>query len=388
MTTSFDQLLESEAYTGICRTLAQQTTPRHWDTLSRAQWLSRVTIAEQEGVAPILYWHFKQQGWPSSTPDEARTRLTSAFYAASAQNALLLAELGRIAAALTDNHITVVAVKGAALVYQLYPNIGLRPMGDIDLLVQRSDINSAARILEHMGYERTIVQSERLNRLIGTQLGFTAKSGPDLRIEIHWSLVASALDRRAPNMEWFWSQIEPLQMTDTLKNQSLLTLSPTAHLLYIAAHMMLEHSLSGIRLLWLHDVQLILSRWAAQVEWDELFSQAAAFGWADALTSTLQATATRFSMTLPKKATVHLIQDGSFAGSAIAGTNNVRGSLKVAEHGQRLAGLNTQARLWYALAMIFPSPRYMRAHYGQTRRVWWPLLYVVRWAAMIRSITQ
>lgn len=362
--------------------------PSEWETLSRAEWLLRVALAENEGVAPLLYWHFRQQGWPAGTPDEAHTRLTKAFYAASAQNALLLAELDRIAAALQDENITVAAVKGAALVYQLYPNIGLRPMGDIDLLVPWPDIDKAARILEHLRYERTIVQSERLNRLIGNQLGFTAQSGPDLRIEVHWSLVTGARDRYAPDMNWFWTQTEPFQMITPSGTRSLLTLSTTAHLLYIAAHTMLEHGLSGARLIWLYDVHLILSRWASQVAWDDLLDRAAAFGWADALAATLQAVTERFGTVLPEEVALRLAHDAVGTGVAATGTALGRGNLKLAEHGRRLAGLNVPARLWYVLAMIFPSPRYMRAHYGRARRVWWPLLYVVRWAEMARSATQ
>ncbi len=315
-------------------------------------------------------------------------RLTSAFYATSARNTLLLTELNRIAPTLQDDGISVVAVKGAALVCQLYPNIGLRPMSDIDLLVPRSEVDKAARILEDRGYERTVVQSERLNRLIGTQLGFAAKSGPDLRIEVHWSLVAGTLDRRTPDIGWFWSQTESFQMTDGSESRPLLTLTPTAHLLYVAAHAVLEHGISGVRLLWLHDVHLILDRWASQIAWDDLFSRAAAFGWVPTLTTALRATVARFGTLLPEEVEARLDQDASLAGSAIAGTADARRNLKLAEHGQRMAGLNMQARLWYALAMIFPSSRYMRAHYGRTKRLWWPLLYVVRWAEMVRSAAQ
>ena len=136
--------LETEAYAELCRALAQRATPSDWEFLSRSEWLLRVAIAENEGVAPLLYWHFKQQGWPPSTPDEARTRLTHAYYVTFARNALLLAELDRVAAALKDDNITVAAVKGVALVCQLYPSIGLRPMGDIDLLVPRPEVDRAA----------------------------------------------------------------------------------------------------------------------------------------------------------------------------------------------------------------------------------------------------
>lgn len=377
---------ESVAHSRLCRTLVQQVTSDHWDVLSRAEWLSWVAIAEREGVAPLLYWQFKQQGWPSNTPDEARTRLTRAFYATSAQNMLLLAELDRVISALNRDDIAVVAVKGAALVYQLYPNIGLRPMGDIDLLVPKLDIDRAARALENMEYERTVVQSERLNRSIGTQLGFTAKSGSDLRVEVHWSLIAGALDRRAPDMNWFWSRTKSFQRADARESRALLTLTPTAHLLYVAAHAMLEHGLSGVRLLWLYDVHLMLSHWASQVAWDELFDRARAFGWADALITTLRMTVSHFGTELPEAIAAQLSRDSRANSPTVSKAVSARSKLKLAEHGQRLAGLNLQARMWYTGAMIFPSPRYIRAHYGQMKHGWWPLGYVIHWITIMRSV--
>lgn len=381
-----DYPIESDAYAEVCRMLSQHSSASDWCALIQSEWLHRVSVAEREGVAPLLYWCFKVQGWPPNTPGEARERLTRSYYATSAHNTLLLAECDRIVAALQDDRITVLVLKGVALVNQLYPNIGLRPMGDIDLLVPVPEVDRAAHILERLGYERTIVQSERLNRLIGTQLGFTAKSGPDLRIEIHWSLVTGALDRRAPDLDWFWNQTELFATTAPLKTRSLVTLSPTAHLLYVAAHALLEHGLSGARLIWLYDVHLILSRWATQIAWEELLSRAAAFGWIHALTDALRETAARFGTTLPEEVRAMMIQDTSLSDRAVL-THELN-KLKLAEHCQRLDGLGARARLWYVKAMIFPSRRYVRAHYGQAKRIWWPVLYVIRWATLLRLVTR
>ena len=44
-------------------------------------------------------------------------------------------------------------MKGAALLDTAYPDLGLRPMEDLDLLIRPSDIPAIAKILEKSGYE-------------------------------------------------------------------------------------------------------------------------------------------------------------------------------------------------------------------------------------------
>ncbi len=53
-------------------------------------------------------------------------------------------------------NVKVIVLKGTSLATNLYPDIGLRPMGDIDLLVHKSQFRSAIQLVQSIGYRDTI----------------------------------------------------------------------------------------------------------------------------------------------------------------------------------------------------------------------------------------
>ena len=55
-------------------------------------------------------------------------------------------------AALTREGLPVVVLKGAALAELVYQHIGLRTMADVDLLVEKKNLDKAGSILERLGY--------------------------------------------------------------------------------------------------------------------------------------------------------------------------------------------------------------------------------------------
>jgi hypothetical protein len=78
--------------------------------------------------------------------------LCAAYENATAQNAQLLHELGRIQASLCAAGIPSVALKGAALLARHYPALGARHADDLDLLVRRGTEAAAARVLRALDY--------------------------------------------------------------------------------------------------------------------------------------------------------------------------------------------------------------------------------------------
>src|ERR1700739_667047 len=69
------------------------------------------------------------------------------------QNLLLHRELSTILRALQESRIPVLALKGIVLAHSVYPDLSLRPMSDLDLLVPPGRREEAVRILQTLDYK-------------------------------------------------------------------------------------------------------------------------------------------------------------------------------------------------------------------------------------------
>jgi Uncharacterised nucleotidyltransferase len=242
-----------------------------WEGFSERDWLSLGKLAVEQGVAPLLYRYFETLGLPEGAPVALRDTVRSAYYQSFAQNTLLFAELGLLLRTLHEASIPVIALKGAHLASELYPEIALRPMNDLDLPVHEADFDRARQVLESNGYTQPFpVLSQKATRQVGFEL-YLCKPGEQLPgVELHWGLVASKRDRRSAPVSWFWENSEHFSFSSDHSTDSSATraLTPTSNLLYLCAHHFLEHGGAGERLLWLYDIFLLLTRCAERIEWE------------------------------------------------------------------------------------------------------------------------
>jgi hypothetical protein len=184
-----------------------------------------------------------------------------------------------------------------------------------------------------------------------------------------------------PRIDWFWEQAE---MANLLGMQTLL-LTPTAHLLYLAAHLMLQHGGAQARLLWFCDLDLLIRRQADRLDWDELLRCAREFHWATALRAALQGAQERLGTPLPPGVLAALAETYDHqAAHLVEGQTDPR-QTRAIRVWNFLSSLDWQARLRLALAIVLPSPAYVRWRY-QPRPGWlWPLCYPYRWLDMLRK---
>ena len=112
--------------------------------LPSREWKSICTLADENGVAPLLYWKLSQAGWPGGVTDTARSFLQNRFFNTAAINNLLLSQLDEILEKLNQSGIQVTVLKGAQLARWLYPDPAFRPMSDLDLLVRPEDLAGSA----------------------------------------------------------------------------------------------------------------------------------------------------------------------------------------------------------------------------------------------------
>ena len=373
---------------GLAMTLRGEETP--WSALSEEEWNELAGTARHEGVAPVLYHVQASAGWPCGMPPRLRDELRVECLKAGGSNLLVYRELGRILSALRGE---VVLLKGAALASTIYPTIALRPMTDIDILLRRGCVESAVERLRSIGYG-DVAPEMTLGLSRETHFQVALKGGPRGYVitELHWSLVGSAGDWRSPDLDWFWKETEPWRMEEERDARgaplSALQLRPHAHLLYLAAHLMLQHGGANGRLLWAYDIHLLVTQYAKRIDWEELRRRARDFHWAPALHAALVRTHRTFGTVLPDDYLQAIESDGDRRSKALVESKSKPVQTPATATWNYLRSLDRRSRRRRIRAILWPTREYMLWRYRPHPRWLWPCCYPYRWTLFMLEITR
>lgn len=113
-------------------------------------WDDLLQQAEAHGMAPLLLRHLLAAG--IDLPDDFLRSLRLLALRHRQANRVLSRTLGRVLSILTEAGIPALVLKGAALCHTLYPEPGLRPMRDIDLLLPWNEALPAHALLQRHGF--------------------------------------------------------------------------------------------------------------------------------------------------------------------------------------------------------------------------------------------
>ncbi|HJX35019.1 MAG TPA: nucleotidyltransferase family protein, partial [Desulfatiglandales bacterium] len=98
----------------------------------------------------ILYKNLKDSGIPQST----LASFKDYYLSIAARNIIKINALEQIEGALGRDQIEVMTLKGASLFNTTYPDIGMRPMGDLDLMVSPDKQQRFVNLLYDLGYRK------------------------------------------------------------------------------------------------------------------------------------------------------------------------------------------------------------------------------------------
>ena len=162
--------------------------PRAWDDI--------VDLALRHGVGPLLHRALQARGELAQLPGDAIKRLEDERRATALDNLRNYGEFRRIARALRERGIPVIALKGLHLAELVYRDISLRPMSDLDILVPEAQVKPAVDLLLASEYEL----DRRYAR--GYDAGLTHRR-LGIMVEVHWTL-AEPTERYTPPIEDIW----------------------------------------------------------------------------------------------------------------------------------------------------------------------------------------
>jgi hypothetical protein len=122
----------------------------HCGALHEQAWDDLVKLALKQGVAPLLYRRLRQA--PAGIPPRILQELNEEYLATALRNMQLVKELSRVVKTLRAANLDPLVLKGAHIAQVAYGNIALRPMNDLDILVERADLTRAEQAVAQLGY--------------------------------------------------------------------------------------------------------------------------------------------------------------------------------------------------------------------------------------------
>jgi hypothetical protein len=342
-------------------------------------WCALWQEAESLRLTPLLYLATQGQ---SLVPADVEQSLRLCYADNALRNALWLHELEEGLAALASADVPVILLKGAALAVTVYANPAARVMTDLDVLVQRRNVEAALAALARLGW-RAGLQVRPGNLPVYDNEAALFRPGPaSAPLELHCSLLDSPFYQARIPMAWFWQTAKPVRVN----GHPAYVLGPEAEVLYLAAHQILHHR--GAGLLWLYDLAQIIVRCQAAFDWNELISRAVAYNLVLPLQLTLPQLAADWGVSVPAAALnrltgLHPTRCEASNFRALTTPNRSAGRRFVDD---LVAQPDWRLRLKYAWHNAAPQPAYMRQHYG-VRHGWaLPFYYPYRWATGLRGL--
>lgn len=220
-----------------------------------------------------------------AVPDTFREALSREYWAVTASNLHLMDSLKSVFRDFSPSRHPPILIQGAALLHTLYDDWGLRPIGDIDLLVWGDELDDLGRYLKGRGmvpvadYPDKYTDGNRLVLDIHTHIADTGRIG------------SRALTIRADNAGLWEGAVEVQGL-----GGALLALSPADNLLTMSVHLV-KHSFS--HLMWAVDVLVLLEKEEESLDWPLLIEKARAWGALRPLLFTLHFIEGRFGVRLP-----------------------------------------------------------------------------------------
>lgn len=207
------------------------------DPAAMPDWHRLLELASWHRVLPLLHQHLAAVAEAGGTvPAPVLEELQRLARESMARGLYLRTELGRVLAALAAEDVPVVLLKGAALVETVYPHVGLRPMGDLDLLVPREDVERAHEAVRALGYEvkGAKVQERDDDAWLATihhHLPLVLPATGAV-VELHHRIL---VDRHGWDVDGVWARARPLDASPPR-----LVPAPEDLFLHVAAHFALD----------------------------------------------------------------------------------------------------------------------------------------------------
>ena len=225
-------------------------------------WEALLSFSVREGIAAVLYRNLRAEPYAPRVPAAILGRLRSLYLGNAARNLHHFRTLEETLLALDREGIRAGVLKGPHLATEAYPDPGLRPMGDLDLLVGPGDVLRASAVLGRLGFaaaETLPPSAPSAGEYRNSALFNRPDAAPGGVVHLHWHIVNAAFPfpfYRGVGPGEIWSEMTPWRF----RGAPAWVPSPRFLPAFLAEHA-LKHSFTPL----IHLVDLVQVRRSAHV---------------------------------------------------------------------------------------------------------------------------
>lgn len=229
------------------------------------RWVDIARLAGRLGVAPLLHRQLIQRAGAANLPAEVAADLRSIYYKCHADNAHLFHQLSGVLSRFEAAGIPVILLKGAYLADVVYMDPGVRPMGDLDILVPREHALQGVEVLQAAGFAPYQGFDPQVEFSLAKHMPPFQKSG--VIIELHWDIAApdSVMKVDVPGL---WTRAERFE-TEQVHG---LSLCREDLLLHLCIHTAQHHFNEQMRTLC--DIREVTALHGSSLDWDAIVMRA------------------------------------------------------------------------------------------------------------------
>lgn len=261
----------------------------------------------------LLYYNLQSEGLMRFLPEKISSSLEKKNYAIAFSNLKLSRELKRLLGIFSEKRIESIVLKGPVLDEGIYPQKGLRPFADMDILIHREDLTQVEEILSREGYVIPEgILPERFYRQFHFEIPFINEAKGKIYLEIHWDLLPR-WRLHSPDVFEVWKRREFLG-----GEKALYSLCPEDMIIYLCGHLDLHaymnryhyasanirdyifKRLSGNRLIWFSDLWAAIGFFTERINWGRLVERTKRWGLNSAVYANLAVMEKLFSSGAPQ----------------------------------------------------------------------------------------
>ena len=313
-------------------------------------------LAVDEGLGPLVLQSLDRPTL-SELQEEMRRQLALA--------AVREGELRRLLAAFADVGADVLLIKGAHLAYTVYRDPALRPRNDTDVLVRPGHQSTARRALEALGYER---QPAITGAAVQGQTIFEHPGVPATVLDVHWRLAAPIVAADLFDFSQLWRRAECIPRLGTAARAP-----HRLDAIAIAAVHLVAHHPNELGLLWLHDLNVLVSA-LGTADVDALVAETRSRRVSTILASALRRAEARFPSPQGRAILDAIEEDDAEPSAALLDRPTPCRSALMGLRALR----SWRARTSYLAGHLFPPSDYMRRRYAPDSRAPLSWLYAMR----------
>jgi hypothetical protein len=231
------------------------------------QWKASVDLDQLDSgslrLLPLLHRNLRQHG----VKDPLMGKLKGIHHMTWYRNHRLLRNMASVVSFLQDIGLPTMVLKGVALILLHYRDHGLRPVGDVDVLVPTKDAFAATDLLMGSGWSSDKLKSPGLltETYLAQRHAVVLTDAAGQQFDLHWHVLADSCGAEAD--QEFWEGALEVK----LDGVSTHALNPTDQLLHVCAHGARWASPPGFQ--WAADAMIVLRTAEPEIDWSRLLSQ-------------------------------------------------------------------------------------------------------------------